>query len=165
MTGETMEDVEPMVIKLLSEADVDLLVKVCSKIPLVIPPEKAGKRTLILKLLMKYLHSDTVDESEDGGLSTFLMIYSELEDAQKKDIKVENSSASDLGNVRNGEKVLGDSAISRSETSNSKFLVQRLREFKINGTVGGVDQKDTLSYTSLSFQMKKGREAGYWFTV
>ena len=39
--------------------------------------------------------------------------------------------------------------------------VQRLREFKINGTVGDKDQKDILSYTSLSFQMEQGRKAGY----
>ena len=37
----------------------------------------------------------------------------------------------------------------------------RLRELKINGTVGGIDQKDSLSYISLSFQMKQGRKAGY----
>ena len=41
------------------------------------------------------------------------------------------------------------------------FAIHRLRYFKINETIGGVDQRDNLSYTSLSFQMKQGKEAGY----
>ena len=144
----TLEDVEPVVVKWLSEADADTLEKVCTAISLEIHPDKAGKRNLLLKLLLKHLHSDTVETSEDEGLSTFLKIHSELESFHK-DVKVE--SVNDL--YANG--------LGSLETHLGKLSVQRLREFKINGTVGGVDQKDTLSYTSLSFQMKKGREAGY----
>ena len=37
----------------------------------------------------------------------------------------------------------------------------RLREFKINGTIGSMGQKDTLSYTSLLFQIKQGQALKY----
>ena len=41
--------------------------------------QKVGKRTLILKLLLKHLDSDTLEESKDQGFSTFLKIHLELE--------------------------------------------------------------------------------------
>lgn len=144
----SLEDVEPVVLKWLSEADADTLQKVCSGISLVIPPDKAGKKYLILRLLLKHLHSDEVEQSEDEGLSTFLKISTDLEIVHKSHVKVE-----DVHNVSTG--------LGNLETNMAKFSVQRLREFKISGTVGGVDQRDTLSYTGLSFQMKKGREIGY----
>jgi hypothetical protein len=140
--------IEPDVLKWLAVADVETLTKVCAEIPLVIPPEKTGKRTLILKLLMKHLHSDSMEDSDDNGFSTFLKIHSVLEallGKEKKDenIKIENNFENEnLGNI----------------------AVHRLREFKINGSIGAVDQKDTLSYTSLSFQMKRGKDSGYGST-
>ena len=42
----------------------------------------------------------------------------------------------------------------------SRVEVQRLRDFKINGSVGNTS-KDSLSYSSLMFQIKQGKEAGY----
>ena len=138
------EEIEPDVLKWLSIADVETLTKVCAELPLVIPPEKTGKRTLILKLLMKHLHSDSIEESEDHGLSTFLKIHSELEGllGEKKDENIKTESNFENENLGN-------------------IAVHRLREFKINGSIGAVDQKDTLSYTSLSFQMKRGKDSGY----
>ena len=141
----TMEDVEPVVIRWLSDADTETLTRVCAGIPLTIPQEKAGKKTLILKLLLKHLHSDAVEASEDEGLAIFLKIHAELEGT--------------LGDKK--ETMKSEPREDRSENSMEKIAVHRLREFKINGTIGEVDQKDTLSYTSLSFQMKRGKEAGY----
>ena len=108
---------------------------------------KKLKRFLILKLLLKHLYSDDIENSDDSGLSTFLKIHSMLDSDIKKEIKPEN--------VRN-EFENGNQGISASGLGN--IALHRLREFKINGIVGGVDQKDTLSYISLSFQMKRGRE-------
>ena len=44
-----------------------------------------------------------------------------------------------------------------------RVVMDRLREFKISGTIGPVDQKDVLSYTSLMFQIEKGKKARYSF--
>ena len=46
-----------------------------------------------------------------------------------------------------------------SKFDTSVVQVHRIRDFKINGIVGDKDQKHTLSYTSLSFQMDQGRKA------
>ena len=39
--------------------------------------------------------------------------------------------------------------------------VYNLRELKINGTIGGSPEKDSLSYTGLSFQIENARKQGY----
>ena len=153
MASPTLEDIEPIVTKWLADADAETLTKVCAEIPLTIPTDKAGKRLLILKLLLKYLYSDDMENSDDSGLSTFLKIHSLLE----SDIKTDKIKPEIVKN----EFENGNQGISANGLGN--IALHRLREFKINGTVGGVDQKDTLSYTSLSFQMKRGREAGYGY--
>ena len=48
MTSETVDDVEPIVLKWLSDADAETLTKVCAEVPLTIPSNKAGKRFLII---------------------------------------------------------------------------------------------------------------------
>ena len=50
--------------------------------------KKVGKRTLILKLLLKHLQSDTLEESEDQGVSTFLKIHKELENVLRGNMDV-----------------------------------------------------------------------------
>ena len=49
----------------------------------------------------------------------------------------------------------------RKLTSQTAFDVERLKEFKIAGTIGDVGEKDKLSYTSLSFQIQNGKKLGY----
>ena len=82
--SDISEEVETTVIRLISEADVDTLVRICEKIPIEIPAEKAERKVSVVKLLLKYLHSDTIEKSEDEGLSTFLMIQEEL--TEKKEV-------------------------------------------------------------------------------
>ena len=41
MTNQTVDDVEPIVTKWLSDADAETLTKVCAEVPLTIPHEKA----------------------------------------------------------------------------------------------------------------------------
>ena len=42
-------------------------------------------------------------------------------------------------------------------------LIQRIREFKISGQIGAPGQKETLSYASLAFQIKRAKTEGYSF--
>ena len=39
--------------------------------------------------------------------------------------------------------------------------IYKLRDFKINGTIGGLGEKDKLSYLSLSFQIENAKKLGY----
>ena len=56
-----------------------------------------------------------------------------------------------------GEEVL---LVNQDSEPRSYMKVHRLREFKISGTIGSIDHKDNLLYTSLSFQMEKGKKQG-----
>ena len=42
-----------------------------------------------------------------------------------------------------------------------KFEFFRLKEFRINGSIGQPGQKDKLTYSSLAFQIQNGKKAGY----
>ena len=44
-------------------------------LPLDCPETLRGKTKPLLKHLLRYLNSETVEESEDGGLSIFLKLY------------------------------------------------------------------------------------------
>ena len=52
---------------------------------------------------------------------------------------------------------------SKKEDVEAKWFpqVQKLREFKISGSIGADGQRDTLTYASLVFQMQRGRDEGY----
>ena len=105
---------------------------------------------MILKLILKHLNSEAVETSEDEGMSVFLKLHTDLAVTLGKE---EKKDVSDVMGRKIGESVTKE---------NGDFAIHCLRDFKINGTVGGVDQRDTLLYTSLSFQMKQGKEeAGY----
>ena len=41
------------------------------------------------------------------------------------------------------------------------FCLQKVKYFKISGSIRGSEEKDKLSYTSLAYQIKKGRKSGY----
>ena len=59
--------------------DPQLLADVCTALGVEVTPDYHGKRNLLYKLLMGHLHSAAVQESEDGGLSTYLAIKSLLD--------------------------------------------------------------------------------------
>lgn len=53
--------------------------------------------------------------------------------------------------------------VKKEVAQNSFPLIQRIREFKIRGLIGVPGQKDTLSYATLAFQIKRGKNEGYSF--
>ena len=156
-----INDVEPVVVKLLSEADVETLTKVCGELQVVIP-----KRRSVFNLLMKHLTSETIEQEADEGLAIFVKIRSDLEAALEEKRVAKGKTPVKKEPVAETSRATGGgtssaSSVSTSATNLGNFAVTRLREFKINGSVGAVDQKDTLAYVSLSFQMQRGKEAGY----
>ena len=47
------------------------------------------------------------------------------------------------------------------QNSNKMFCLQKLKDFKISGSIGGSGEKEKLSYTSLTYQIQNGKKAGY----
>ena len=43
----------------------------------------------------------------------------------------------------------------------SFYNLQRLKDFKVNGSIGGPEERDKLSYTSLAYQSQDGRTARF----
>ena len=41
------------------------------------------------------------------------------------------------------------------------FVIRKMKEIKINGKIGGVGEKDKLSYVSLSYQISNAKKLGY----
>ena len=149
MTELEPVEVERQVLKWLPTVDEEMLTRICTDLNIQIPSSKAGKKTMILRLILKHLNSEAVETSEDEEMSMFLKLHTDLTVALGKE---EKKDVSDVMGRKIGESVTKEKG---------DFAIHCLRDFKINGTVGGVDQRDTLSYTSLSFQMKQGKEAGY----
>ena len=144
------EVVEEEVLEWLPTMDVEMLTKICRELEIEIRENKGGKKLLILKLITRHLNSEAVETSDDAGLPILLKLHSDLADILgKRKMKTLPSEMNLEGKDE------------RMENLNTNVAIHKLREFKISGTVGSVDQEDTLSDTSLSFQMKQGKEAGY----
>ena len=142
------EVMEAEVMMFLSELEADELEVVCSKIPLTCPETAQGKKNALLKLLFKHLLS--LDDKEDKGFATYQIIHTHVTELKKPDSDSKEKVELDV------KKVKSDS----SEKSKTWVEIQKLKDFKISGTIGGVVEKDKLSYTSLSYQIANGRKLG-----
>ena len=54
-----------------------------------------------------------------------------------------------------------ENVVPHSQNSIEMFCLQKLKSFKISGSIGGFGKKDKLSYTSLAYQIQNGRKACY----
>ena len=54
-----------------------------------------------------------------------------------------------------------ENVVPHSQNSIEIFCLQKLKSFKISGSIGGSGKKDKLSYTSLVYQIQNGRKACY----
>ena len=159
MAEEVSDVVEAEVLQLLRKVDLDVLQGFCDELKITIPETKQGNKSLILKLIVRYLHSEHMEGLDDQGLSVFLKLQSDLKDSLAGKSLGEQKTDIDKTGIIVDDKVSGE----QNQDEKGKHFVQihRFREFKISGSIGGVEQKDTLSYSGLSFQMKQGKEAGY----
>ena len=161
---EDVEDMESRCWRMLAEEKKSqVLEELCTAFGLTIPPATSGKRNLLYKLLIKYLNSDPIQESDDQGLSTFLKL-NELHTIAKvapDDVTVEQ--------VPDQEKTVKVTAVKKEtdvqgmedKMASSYFDIQKMKELKINGKIGGVGEKDKLSYISLSYQISNAKKMGY----
>ena len=62
-----MSLIEKFVTQWLPEAELDFLVQLCTEYAIVIPPTKVGKHQEILKLVLRYLSSEALENTADTG--------------------------------------------------------------------------------------------------
>ena len=160
MAEKSPDDIQAEVLQWLRLVDLDVLQGFCDELKVTIPVSKQGNKSLIIKLLVRHLHSEATEALEDQGESIFLKLHSDMEE----DLKTKGV---DIGipteKVNPGEIQMDRKPDIKIEPGARDFItkVQKLREFKISGSIGGDGQKDTLSYASLAFQMKRGKDDGY----
>ena len=134
--------------------DPENLMIIAKMLHITIPKPKQGNRTFILRILLRYLNSEEVEQFADEGHETFLELQKTLK-AFFDESKLLAEIKADPTSTPKREHVLFD-------PTKPKFVsIQKLKDFKISRTIGSAGQKDKLSYSSLSYQIHNGKEAGY----
>ena len=147
---------EEMVMSLLPTESLQSLLGICEILELDQSKvaSRKGNKNLILKMIIRYLSSETLEESEDGGLSTFLKIY----DIINPRIKTESNPTF---TVKTEEE---NKTFSKPELNSNNLPIPQnlsLKEFKILGKIGHAGQKERLTFTSLNYQIENGIKKGY----
>ena len=160
------------VTKHLPEVNLEFLTALCEEYRIVVANEKKDKKPELLKLVLRYLSSEQLEQTPDKGVGVFLKLYNELGE-QLGTLKpkhedtmppLEGDEANDdAAKVKPDEKVAPSPARGRGATDESveTLSYHKLRLCKIHGKIGDPDDADTLSYTDLAFQMKENSENGY----
>jgi len=157
--------VETLCAQWLTEVGADKLQELCDEYKIEVPAPKVGKKDYLLKLVLRFLSSETLENSADGGQAVFLKLFNELGEilGKGKSGKKEESSSvfgGDVSGVGVGLGLEGTSA--ESENVDSRRVYHKLKtEFKIKGSIGDPKQSGTLDYTSLLFQIQQGKEQGF----
>ena len=138
------ENVERDALQFLTSVDdAAVLKEICDLIELTVPATAVGKSNDLLKLLLRFLNSQDMADKEDGGLSLFLLVRDFLSPKTEENISVKSETVETVTKVK------------------PTFDVLKLKDFKISGTIGGPEKKDSLSYSSLIYQMNNGKKLGY----
>ena len=139
--------VEAFCIQNLPHTSIEFLLAHATEYGINVPDDKKNDKPYVLKVVLRYLTSETVENSADHGAAVFLKLYGELGEELKtiglQAIKPEPTPDPD-----------GDRTI-------ESLSYHKLRQFKINGTIGDPGQKNCLSYSSLCFQISQGETQGY----
>ena len=173
----TEEDVEREVVMLLGEVSTaEELQELCAGITLDVPTtEIAGKTRLLYKHLLCHLNSKELVQMNDQGLSVFLTLYGLMTEPDKKFMPKLEEKPLSLGDV-NQVKVDATSTSTKQNGGESSsasyrgdirrkplFDMQKLKDFKIDGKIGGAASKpDTiLRFSSLKHQVENGLRQGH----
>ena len=186
VTGDDIDEVEAHVSRMIGQADAALLEEVCGEISLQIPPSAVGNANKLLKLLNRYLNSQTVVGANDEGLSVLKAVAAVVGDGDKKvappkvdQASPDNTSSSTVDNTDSkGKKAPGNvvekpviggaggvltkphvpSTSATSSQNPGKYELVKFRDCKIDGPVGG-DKSIPLS--SLEFQIENQKLLGH----
>ena len=156
-----------------SVLDADSLNCPCGIVGLDTPEEKKGNQKLLLKFLLRKFSSEEVEASQDEGASWFWKLYHYLSKYFQPGRKTKFQPKTELSNedlfAPSYNNNMDTDVSTNSEQQNqsyhlpirSSYNLQRLKDFKINGSIEGPGKRDKFSYTSLAYQIQNGRTAGF----
>ena len=129
----------------LPKTSVDFLTGLTEEYRIGLDDTKKEDHGYLVKMVVKHLTSDAVLNSADKGAAIFLKLYTELgEELKKGGVKVEPVGEPD-----------------RSDELTDTLSYHKLRQFKINGTIGDPGQKGCVTYSSLCYQIRQGEKLHY----
>ena len=130
--------------KMLPGTSIEFLQGLCTEYTIVVDANKLQDKDHLLKVVLRHLVSEAVEQSPDNGAAIFLKLYNDLGGELKTLEPKKEPSMPPLE---------GDAV--------SELSYHKLRQFKINGTIGDPGQKSCLSYSSLCFQISQGEAQKY----
>ena len=186
---EAVENAKEEVVTKLRLVDVAFLTEICVEQNVTIPLKKAGIKSALINLIVKYLSSDPVEESEDGGAQLLAGLNAKLDG--KLGAGTDDGSGvkkEDPGSGYSGKKPLkktlsqdqggnGDSSksgIGSGGTSSSNSVTVdtgavnngtrlradiKLKEFKIHS--GSIGGENQLDLEEVLYQVNEGKALGY----
>ena len=125
------ELVEHFCLEALPKCGLEFLTALSEEYRITVPDDKKDDKRVILRLVVRHLTSDAVVTAPDEGAAIFLKLYKELGGELKKSAKSEPDMPPLEGEA---EESVKDSVAAVS--------YHKLRQFKINGTIGDPGQKN-----------------------
>ena len=144
--------VEAFCVQSLPKTSVDFLFALTEEYQIGVADDKKNDKAYLLKVVLRHLTSADVENSADKGAAVFLKLYGELG---------EQLSAADVAVKVEMPPLEKDSGDENASGVSETLSYHKLRQFKINGTIGDPGQKNCLSYSSLCFQIAQGESQNY----
>ena len=152
-------DVE-LVISELGELREEQLEEVLDHLQISIKPE--GKKEKY-KTIVKYLLSDTLEDMEDQGIPMLGEVFDKIASLKEKSTPYRRppTKRDRLSGFQFPTKRVSDFQEPAELSEDERMKHFLMKEFKITGKIDGSDSKDSLSYSSLCYQIQNGLKRGY----
>ena len=150
------ETVKKEVVQRLQLVNTSQLTEICDRLHLEIATNKKENQMALFNLVMRHITSEEMEDGPDGGLAVLQQMNEEL--AVMLELDKKPIAEAEGGKMVSSATIAGTGASGSGETK-TKIELHKLRKFKISGIVCGGE--NALDYTSLRYQMRKGRTLGY----
>ena len=167
---------ERYVMEKLPAVGIDFLVGLCEEFRIDVAEEKKVNKNYLLKMVFRHLTSDQIENLADHGLQIFEKLQRELHEELDKGVPKSEEEIPGLSDipeltglegtpkpdVKDPSYSVNQAVIGTPKTvTNHSLTYHKLRQFKVNGSIGDPGQKGCLSYSSLCFEIRRGEREGY----
>ena len=186
---EAVEQAKEEVVMKLRQMEVAFLTEICVELGLVIPPRKAGIKSALVNIIVTYLSSAQVEDSEDGGAQLLEGLNTKLDgkldtgNSDGSQVKEEESGQQEKDKkgktqIRNLKENQGDSShsdtvyrgnpttgggredLGQATGNATRFRADiKLKEFKIHS--GTIGGENQLDLEEVLYQVNEGKALGY----
>lgn len=152
---------EQAVFRSLGELNAEQLEQVCDLLKIKTDGIK-GNKSKLTKSIYKILSSDELEASEDGGASIFAAVMQRIHffQAVKMELPTDNFEGEE-GQFSQEKLQTPKFMASHQLDDEEKMKEIFMKQFKISGKIGKPGVKDSLTYSSLIFQIDSGLKKGY----